>query len=170
MAIKIIPYCEVDGCRTFRDAEIMEIYDRIEADGKTNRVFSDGSIDSREGFLRSMKHGDNMLFVIIEDDQVVGITWLNRFRYRTAHCHFCFLCPWSKAVVAGKQVLATLMGRRDSTGRYLYDLFQGVIPVKNKTAITFARAVGGKSLGLLPCAVWNRDAVSEDAEFIYFTR
>lgn len=171
MAIKIIPYCEVDGIRTYKDSEILGLYDKIKESGRAGVVFYDGGIKDREGFLSYMKHGDNSVYIVEEDGEIIGLSWLNMFRHKTAYLHFCFTCEWGKAVEAAKIGLAALITMRDAGGRYLFDMFMGAPPLFNKHAIAFVKACGGKSLGVLPNAVWIADRnKSEDAELIYFTR
>ncbi len=107
MNLKIIPYTEVDGIKTFRDSDILDLYGRMVKDGTADTVFYEGTVSTREEFLASIKNRGTLLFILKVDDKIVGFTWLNRFENRTAHNHFvAFSEVWGKETVEiGKETL-----------------------------------------------------------------
>ena len=52
MTLRLEPYTSVDGVPTFRDSEIMALYQRMEAEKTAEMVSGDGSVKSAEQFLR----------------------------------------------------------------------------------------------------------------------
>jgi len=168
--IKIIPYTTIDGIFTFRDSDIMALYERTEADGTCKTVFCDGSIGSKEQFLACMK-GNSELYVIFLDDKICGFTWLNRFEGRFARMHWClFKEVWGKeSVEIGRYVVDVLINSKDKKGKYWLDMLVGYIPVSNAIAITFVKKVGGIFAGELPCGAYNRGK-SEAAAIVYYVR
>lgn len=172
MDLKLIPYTETDGIRTFTDTHIKKLFSRTVEDGLDKIVFYDGSIRTEEQFLRAMKYGDSMFFCVSVDNEIIGYTWLNRFENHTARLHFCvFQEHWGDSEELGRATLDKLMYMKDRKDRYLFDLFTGYVPAWNKRAIQFSLKCGGKTYGTIPDAIWNGETQrSEDAVFIYYTR
>jgi len=171
--IKIMPYCEIDGIRTFRDSEILEFYDRMVKARLAETVFSDGQIDNREDWLRAMKNPENFLYAVYVGKDVVFLVWLNRVEIRKAQFHYCgFFKGWRiGSVKIGKQFLNILMNKRDSSGNYLFDVLTGLTPSSNKPAIEYMQECGWKIIGELPLGAWNnKKQKSESAVMSYFTR
>jgi hypothetical protein len=168
---ELVPYVAVDGIMTFTDSAIMSLYDKMAEDGTHEIVFYAGHITDRESFLRYMKRPDVMMYVLIQEGDHIGFTWLDCIEDRTAYNHFCLFSPyWGKTVEIGTRALNLLMNMQNKDG-YVFDLFKGTVPVWNTHAVDFALKCGGKKLGILPKAVWNAAKnESEDAVFIYYTR
>ena len=172
MELKIFPYTKKDGLRTRTDSGIMALYDQMATDGSAGIVFSEGHIDSRESFLKYMKAPGTYLFVLKVDDEIVGVTWLDEIKDKTAFNHFCvFSNFWGKDTVAlGKTTLQKLIHIGDEAG-YVFEVFLGKVPAWNKRAVEFAQACGGVNLGVIPYGI--KDAAKEqniDAVLIYYTR
>jgi len=171
--IKIIPYVEVNGMRTLTDDDIMDLYDRVVSENLYPIVFYEGTVASKESFLKIMKGNANNLYVLKLGNETTGFVWLNRFEGRTAHFHFCtFKNTWGtgKNTDIAKQTLSTLINMQGTYG-YCFDLFIGWLPVWNHHAIDFVKNCGAKSAGIIPNAIYNMEsAESESAEFIYLTR
>jgi len=171
--IKIIPYIEVNGMRTFSDSVIMGLFDRVKDESLYPVVFYEGTVTTREGFMMLMKEHLNHLYVLTRDKKIFGFVWLNRFEGRTAHLHFCtFRNSWGTGsnVMSAKKTLSCLMNLKADNG-YFYDLLIGFLPVWNTHAIGFVKACGAKSSRIIPNAIYNMTSgESEPAEFIYLTR
>jgi len=171
--IKIIPYVEVNGMRTFSDSVIMGLFDQVESESLYQTVFYEGTVTTKKQFLDIMKGPSNQLYVLIGDKTIFGFVWLNRFEGRTAHLHFCgFKNGWGLGMnaVAAKRILSELMHLKSDHGHF-YDLLIGFMPSWNKYALGFVKACGAKSAGVIPNAIYNMTSgASEPAEFIYLTR
>jgi hypothetical protein len=172
MKINLLPYSEIDGIRTATDSEIMALFTRTQEDELDKIVFYEGTVATKEQFLNIMKHGENLLYLVLADKETVGYAWLNRFENRTARYHFCaFVEYWGDLNEIAKSIMNILINMKARSGEYLFDLFTGYIPVWNQRAIKFTLKNGGKSAGIIPNAIWNAVTnKSEDAEFIYYIR
>lgn len=163
MKIRIIPYQEIDGIRTFTDSFIKDLYNRAIVDN-LEYVFGDGSIDSPETFLAAMKSGNNQLFVIdVDGNKTVGFVWVNRFESRFARGHFCFFREfWGRVPVeAGKKFLKECVKP--------LDMIMGIVPYANWRAILFCTKIGMEVVGVLPKSCWNkRKKKSEDGVIVYY--
>jgi len=148
--LKLIPYCEIDGVRTFSDSYIREVYARMESEGTTGIVFCDGTIVSSDDFLQTMKYGENELYFLFDRETLMGMCWLNRFESRFARFHFnLFSDAWgANSVVYGKWTVDKLLYRKN--GDYCFDMFVGHVPSWNVRAINYVKKLGAKVLGELP--------------------
>lgn len=172
MEVKIFPYYENDGMRTFRDSDIMALYDRMVQDNTAGAVFSTGDIKNRVDFLRYMKDPGTLLYVLEVDGEVVAVTWLDRREHKSAFNHFCvFSSFWGKDTIGlGKAALTQLINMADQNG-YVFDVFLGMVPASNERAIAFAQACGGVNLGTIPYGVYDAaQGCQVDAVSIYYTR
>jgi len=168
----ILPYCEIDGVRTFTDSEIVDIYNRMKANDTVDGVFIDEQIVSADDFLRVMKYGENHLYLVLDDDRIVAFFWLNRFEGKTARLHFGFLDLGRKDKVdIGKQCVEEVLALTDNMNEYVFDMLIGVTPISNKAACKYVQAVGLKKIGVLPFGVYNRFTRKSEAAMIgYLSR
>jgi len=166
--VKIVPYVEVDGIRTFQDSTIIGLFERVVSDGIFDTIFYEGTVDSKEAFLTMMKGNGAILYLLLIEKEIIGFVWLNRFEGKTAHLHFCtFKNTWG----TGKNVGIGRFTLRQLINMGCFDLFVGWLPVWNTHAINFVKACGAKTAGIIPNAVFNsKSGKSEPAEFIYLTR
>ena len=170
--IHIVPFCEIDGIRTFADSEILDIYNRMKANNTVDGVFLDEQITTATDFLRAMKYGENHLYLVLDDERVVAFFWLNRFEGKTARLHFVFLDLDRKDKVdIGKQCVGEIMALTDNTNEYVFDMLIGVTPIANEPACRYVQAVGLKKIGVLPFGVYNRFTRKSEAAMIgYLSR
>lgn len=178
MNIRLVPYCEIDGIRSFSDSEIAELYDRMEMDGIAETVFYDRSVQSRAGFVVLMRKPDTWLYVIMAQGgegtpEKLGIVWLNRIEFKRAYLNFClFSNAWGKkSVEIGKEAVGRLISMKDGKDGYLFDVFYGITPMVNTGAIKYAEACGGRAICNLPCGSWNgAEKANEAGVFIQYLR
>ncbi len=170
--IAIVPYCEIDGVRTFADSEIKDIYGRMEMNGTVDKVFVDEQITSAEEFLQAMKYGENQLYVLLDENNIIAIAWINRFEGKTARLHFCFIdLEYKGKVAVGKQLVQEILNAKNDKNEYVFDMLTGVVPEENKTACEYVQAVGLVKVGILPLGSYNRfKRESEPAMIGYLTR
>lgn len=168
----MLPYTAVDGIRTYRDSEILELYARLMDEGGEH-VFRDGTVNSAADFLR-MAQGPQVAFYVAHVRGVVaGVAWLNRFQARFAQCSFfVFRQFWgADALGLGRHCLRELLHARDASGRHHLDMLVGLTPADNRAAIGFALRCGWKRRGLLPFGIYNAAAgVSSPAVLTTATR
>lgn len=173
MQIKIIPYTLIDGVPTYRDSEILDLYDRMVADKTVDAVFSDLQIQTSGEWLAAMKSNLNMLFVIYADDEISAILWLNRFEGRTARNHFCtFSNAWGKHTVGmARAAFDYVLHLKGPAGGYLFDVITGILPAANQLALGYITRVGVKYHGPVPNVCFSkRSGKSEPGYFTYITR
>ena len=169
--IKIVPYCEVNGIRTFQDTEICNLYFKMLT--HSENIFVDGSVRNADDFLYMFKYDRNELYVIYYQNKIAAFCFLNHFDGRSAQIHFCiFKQYWGKVGRDfGRELLTKLLNTKDQDGSYTLDVILGLVPFKNKHAYGYAQRVGGKFVGLIPSAIWNEEKQhSENASLFYFIR
>lgn len=170
----IVPYMYIDGVPTFKNSDIMKLFDRMKSDGTLSITFFDGVIRTRKQFLSYMRQLGIYLYVcyIKGDVNPMGFVWLSDFGHKTAHGHFCiFREYWHDAYHIGHEILVTLITMKDREGNYVLDAIYGITPTSNKPAIRAITNAGMKIVGTLPYRAWNDSkGKSEDAILSYFTR
>jgi hypothetical protein len=169
---QILPYIEVDGIRSFPDSYILGLYDKIIHEGH-GHMFQDGSIRDRDEFLSSMKYGDNFLWIVYHDLQLLGAWWLNSHEGRTARIHFCTF-KGHDAIVKKKlvhEVMEYLIHQIGPDGKYLFDAFVGYLFTSNSRAIKYMEACGATIVGEIPMLLWNdQTGKSESGTIMYYVR
>ena len=151
--VNIIPYIIFDGVPTFKDSDILNLWDRMVEDNTVNHVFQDGSIKTRNEFLKAMKSTENFLILIYWKEELSMIMWANRFQGNFAQNNFCcFKNLWGKSKVIQECA-------RTGTS-YLFknlglDMLLGMTPKNNRLAIRAVRASGATIIGSLPCGHYN---------------
>jgi len=172
--VRLLPYTEINGIRTLRDSDIVALYEKIISDGMKDVVFSDGEIANAFDFLTAMKYGNNKLFVVLADEEWAGVLWLNRFKSKTAHAHFCgFSSFWGKNTVdIGKKAINEVLHMKNGdNNEYLFDTLLGLIPVANIVAIKWVKKIGFIEVGVIPNGLWNEPMKhSEDGMLLCLTR
>jgi len=171
--VQLIPYVEVDGIRTFKDSEIIALYDRTVRDGTAKALFHDGEIGSAKEFLTSIKFGENRLFVVLVLNEIAGVFWLNRFKGRSCYVHFTtFSHVWGKnSVEVGRAAIRKAMHMATDAEGYTFDVLLGLIPSWNQRAIRWTLDVGFEACGDIPNAIWDSDqGKSVQGTLMYLTR
>ena len=146
-----IPYFHVDGVPTLRDSQIKDLWIRMVGEGTARTVFIDGTVQSADDFLASMKHPGNQLWVFMEDGEPLVFFWLNSFEGRTARVHFCaFKTVWGRrAKEIAADGLKLCLTDRDGKGPLL-DCLIGYTPVRNRLACRFIQKIGMRPVGEVP--------------------
>lgn len=169
-----MPYCEMDGIRTFPDSEIKSFYERIERDGLKEIVFMQGDIPDATAFLQEMKSGRSLLYVVYADDLQAGLIWLNRMDGRTCRVHFTsFSEAWGlDTVEIGRCAIQQIMYMKKSGfDEYIFDTLLGLTPTRNVRAIKWLKKVGLKTVGEIPGGIWDaKTGESIDGTLMYLTR
>lgn len=172
-AVFVMPYCEVDGIRTFKDSEVKSFFERIERDGLKEIVFMHGDIPTADAFLQEMKSGRSLLYVVYADELQAGLIWLNRFEGKTCRVHFTsFSESWEMDTVEiGRCAIRQIMYMQTGLGEYVFDVLLGLTPSRNVRAIRWLEKVGLKKVGKIPGCMWDDKAhESVDGTLMYLTR
>jgi hypothetical protein len=167
--IELIPYTEVDGIRTYKDSDILDLYDRIIEDGY-EYMFSDGTIGSRDKFLHTMKYKDNQLYVLYIDRVIAGVMWLNDFNGKVAKMHWCVYNHVStrQKLYLMRDAVDQVLNIKEKSGGYLFDLIIGTTPVSNELAARFVLAAGAKLAGEVPNLLWNETEGRSESGYITY--
>lgn len=173
--IRVIPYTEIDGIRTFKDSDLEAIYNQMVDDETFLIVFADRpDIITAGDFIGYMKQPDNTLFILKYDGDTVGVVWLNEWRGRSANMPFCtFSNIWGtgRTVPLGRVAIRQILAQKSRNGNYLLDMVWAMVPKKNMAALAFGYNVGWKTCGELPRAYFDRETgKSESATLIYYLR
>lgn len=163
--LKILPYVEVDGVRTFRDSELLAWWEQMHEDGAGNHVFRDGSIKTGEQFLWQMKRNlDCQLYVGLVGGDPAMLSWLNYFQYHHCQAHFCaFKKYWGKEILhtLGRMFIQTFFRTQN------VHMILGLAPADNVSAQAYLTTIGAKRVGPLPGGFWN-DHTKQPEDAIIF--
>lgn len=173
--VGVIPYCEIDGVRTFKDSEIMEFYDRMVEDGIAPIVFHAGDVRSPIDFLKKMKGSGTALYIVFYGDDPVGLIWLTHFEAKTCRVHFAsFSEVWDQDTVGiGKEAINQVLYMTVSpeSDDFVFDVLLGLIPSRNVRAIKWLNKVGLTVAGEIPNALWDAEEnQSIPGTLLYLTR
>lgn len=166
--IKVIPYMRIDGVPNFRDSQIMEFYDRMEADGTLDHVTCRKQVMSRETWANVVLN--SVLLVAFRDGRAVGIAIINGFEGTFARGHFClFSEAWGKgSVEIGKALLDASFKLEDCDGEPISG-FLALLPSANRQAVEFLIKCGGVFIGEMPFG-WLFGGKPSPAAIGYFER
>ena len=167
----IIPYVNMNGSWTVSDQIMGSIFDQLVEDGIFQTVFYDGRIKGKTDFIEMMQSKENLVQIILVNDKIIGITWLNGVSQNRAFSHFAFFKEaWGKYTnEMGKEVIKYWMGIQYE-GKYLFDVLLGIIPIFNKRAHKFTQEVGYTRLGQIPYMSILASGEKEPAEIFYYGR
>lgn len=170
--IKIIPYIEANGHWTWRDTEVLAMFDRMKNEGMADTVFYDEEIN-RVSFLRRMKYGPCHMYVAMMDKAVAGFAWLSNIEGRSAWLNFyVFKNYWcGPAEMIARECLRHILHIPAAEGGYCFDVLMGITPVRNKAASEFICRAGCKVVGRVPQAAWLlKEGKSVPGFMVYCTR
>ncbi len=170
--VKLIPHTKIDGIRTYKDSEIMGLYDRMVKEGSADITFSDGCVQSREGFLKMAKNSG--FFVVSCDGEIVGVTWITDIYGKRGEVHFCAFktsIDWAKnGVECGKTVASKLINLKDKNG-HIFDVLLGITPKDNLPACIWLARIGLEKLCEIPYGIYSaKEKRSVPAVFWCLTR
>jgi len=173
--VAIVPYCEVDGIRTFKDSEIKTFYDRMVRDGVAPIVFHAGDVRSPSEFLQKMKSpGVSLYIVFLNNGTIAGIIWLTHFEGKSCRVHFTsFSEVWNEdTALIGREAIRQVLHMPDSSDvGYLFDVLIGLIPSRNVRAIKWLKKVGLQVSGEIPNSLWDaEEKKSISGTLLYLTR
>lgn len=147
----ILPYVQVDGVPTFRDSEILALYDRVFKDEIDHLVFHDGGVQSREHFLELVKTGKCHLYVPMDaKGQPMGMVWINRLEMTSCHVHFVFFRRyWGTELIVdvGKAITHDLLQS--------FPVLLGRIPWWNDHAQVYAQKCGWREIATIDHLIWS---------------
>ena len=172
----IKPCTKIDGIPSFKDSEIKNLWLRVKKEGFADNLFFDMREMNANIFLE-MARDKWWLFIIYDNDEICGFTWLNNFRGGKANVHFALFKGWrgGKGVKIIKQTCKDLLEIK-SNNKYLFDILVGAIPTRNKAACLFVSQIQRKwgkpcSIGVIKNYLYDykKDSIM-DAKVSYFTR
>jgi hypothetical protein len=152
--MRVIPYIEINGARTFSDGYIANLFRLMEKEGTAKKVFHAGSVKAPEHFIKWMKNDKINAVVVIEDDSNIplAVAWITGMEDRRAWFNFnIFKAAWGKR---SKEVATAARDHwlymQDSRGEYLFNLLLGLTPENNRLALRMAKMCGAKPLPVIP--------------------
>ena len=171
MKVKIIPYCEVDGIRTFSDSEIKGLWERFMSQGSAP-TFTKGMYfrDANEWLYR-MKYCENHLYVCMVENEIMGCFWLNGFQEKFCQMHyFIYKAFFGKGKDYSIDIMRQIFSWIDGDGKPLFDMLLGITPKDNSLAVRFMKKCGWKLSHEIPCAWWDeKEQVSKPGYISYIT-
>jgi len=154
----IIPYVESNGMRSIPDNMMIDLFNQMKELGLTESLFYSGEVKTSEDFLKLIKSKHNVVNVVMDDDTIVFISWLNDFSRNSAFAHFCaFPEIWGNgSVEIGKSVIKYWFDFKKN-GEPLLDVIIGKVPTVNKRAINYIKRLGLTILGDIPLLAHGPD-------------
>lgn len=142
--MKIIPYVELNGCRTFPDSAIIDIYKRFKEEGNIEKIFYNFKMRNEFDFLAFMKNPANNVFIATENDKPFLVAWFNEVLGRRATISFCSINGVfaRKKIDAGREILKVIMS--------FMDVLIAIIPESYDSVRKFTEFLGFKEIGLIP--------------------
>lgn len=163
MKFKLVIYADIDGIPPYTDSQLKIIYNRMIAEGK-DHVFSDGTIQNADDFVKMAKSENNTLYMVYYENEIVLVVWLNRFEGAMARLNFCSLgrIDYKIKIKAGRFIIDLLTEK-------VFDLLVGHVPISNQKAIQYSKSCGAKILGTAPNLVWNeKEKRSKPGVILYY--
>jgi len=162
----LLPYVEIDGCRTFTDTFIKGLYAKMDKDGDIQEAFLDGTMQSPQDLVDRFKRDDHKFFIVPGGDQVKALIWLSDFRQATAYAHFWVAKEFrgTDAVQIANDFLYEMLYMEDKTNRYVFDIIFAYVSEENKGVVSLLEGLytmseqddsvlAGKILGVIPNAM-----------------
>lgn len=141
--ITVIPYIEIDGCRTIPDQKMLAIYETMKAEGNLRRVFYHYGNMSAYDFLAFCKNTRNYVFVGWDGDVPILISWINEVVGKRGTINFCSMGKYTRRKIeAARETLRLVLG--------LFDVVVGLIPDTYEDVKKFTRKLGFTDLGVIP--------------------
>ena len=168
----IVPYVESNGVRSISDEKMIGVFNRVKELGLLESLFYSGEVDTPEKFLMLVKAKQNVVNVVIENDVIVFISWLNDFGSNSAFAHFCaFPEIWGNgSVKIGKDVIKYWFDFK-KYDEYILDVIIGKDPTVNKKAINYIKKLGLTIVGDIPLLAHGFDKNKKVGDTIaYITR
>lgn len=170
--MKIIPYVEINGLRTFLDSDIEKLWDRMVEDGSDKVVFYGGGVEDGKGLVEWFKNPQNIVHMVVDDDtEVVSITWINNTTSVSAFFHFCvFSKAWGNTEDLLKMSIKSWFAFKNPDGSYMFDVLMGMVPEINSKAVSAMVKIGCTNLGYIPSVIDNKYLGKMGAYFLYLER
>jgi hypothetical protein len=151
--MKIIPYIEINGCRTLTDEQMLDIWGQIVKDGNLNKVFYGvPQAFDKWGFLAFMKNPGNLVFTgFTNEDKPLGLCWINEIVGKRGTIHFCSIGQeyMREKIRAGKKIIDMVSGT--------LKVLVALIPEPYDSVRKYAAVLGFKELGLIPYFTYKDD-------------
>jgi hypothetical protein len=145
--IDVLPYSEVNGCRTLPDTALIYIWDRLTADGTVQTVFSECEMTTAQHFIELYKDGRNLPAFVLVDGKIGGIGWVNGVQKDRAFAHYAFFKEhWGKNTLGMAKALMDYWFRPE----FPFYLLLGQTPTWNRKAVKFLGRIGWTIAGELP--------------------
>ena len=166
----IVPYITVDGVPTFKDSELLSLYNQMVLDGFVNLMFITEPHMNAGRFLQIAKSSDVLFHVCMNEDTPVSVLWLNRFEGRSARMHFCIFKKWRHdADLIMQTYIQNIASIKDENGVPVFNRYVGYIPSINKPEIDCALRNGCRMCGEIPDYFWDyKKGKPLDATVVYF--
>ena len=168
----IVPYVESNGVRSISDEKMIGVFNRVKELGLLESLFYSGEVDTPEKFLMLVKAKQNVVNVVVEDDIIVFISWINNFGLNYASAHFCaFPEVWGNGSVKIMKDVVAYWFDFKKDGEHILDVIIGKIPTVNRRTISYAKKVGFTILGDIPLLAHGPDKDKKVGDTIaYITR
>lgn len=149
--MKLIPYAQVDGAWSVRDADVKHCWRKMEEEGTARIVFWSGSVKTEDDFLAMCKAPANIVVFVISDTDFLGLAWLNEVSGNHAMAHFCFFRDsWGTDSIEMGEMVLSYWFSFEYEGEPVLKVIIGNVPDFNVKALSFIRKLGFIRVGEIP--------------------
>jgi hypothetical protein len=151
MDFAIIPYVMIDGAWSLSDTTMIGLWDKIVTNELNELLFYSGNVQTPERFLQLVKSTHNVVNVVINEREIVFLSWLNDVGPNYAFGHFCaFPEVWgTESVNIGNRVVDYWFGHK-ILDKPALDTIIGKVPAINMRAVEYLKKLGFTILGTIP--------------------
>jgi hypothetical protein len=164
--MNIIPYMEIDGCRTISDKKMISLWEQMEKEGNREKIFFNNCFPQNgDQFLKFVKNEMNKVFMAYEDESPILITWVSEIIGKRGTISFCSFDGHfaRKKLKAGREILLSLF--------QFFEVLVALIPESFNGSRHFTELLGFKELGVIPYFSWFSGEDKQIGTFVkYITK
>ena len=148
-----------------KDAEIRELYDRMEREGLLDSFFHAAQCRSSQEFLEYVRSPGVWMFKAERYNETVAFGMLDSFSAEAAYFHHChFRSGWKHTCETAAYTLEWLQAKCPSVKTLI-----GITPARNRLAVRYAQRCGFNILGEIPRSIYDLDGNVQNAVLSVYT-
>jgi hypothetical protein len=150
MDLKCWPYIKYNEEWSISDAYMMEIWKKLESNGKIEELFYEGGMRTPSRFIKFFQDPNRFLTLGVDADskKVIAFGFLTDFNSGKAYAHFSFINGFEEGV--GEMIIDFWRKLTDAEGNKVLDVLIGITPESYSKVVTIINKWGFQVLGIIP--------------------